>query len=218
MTLSIDWAVVHTPQPGQTESGDNFVIATTPDQHFMSVIDGLGHGPKASTAAHTAVNAFQHNPFEPAETLMKRTHKSMLGTRGAVITVAHLERATGDMTWMGVGNVNAVVVRADGANRDYLLLRGGIVGYRMPPMRTFNTRVQPGDTLVMVTDGIRSGFIEDIPEAASPLAVARYIHKTFNRETDDSLVMICRFIEGTNPTPAESGTLADMPESLLLSE
>ena len=134
---------------------------------------------------------------------MQRCHTAMISTRGAVITLASINTVAGEMTWVGVGNVTAVIVypqsNPDSA-RDYLHLRGGIVGYRLPPLRTFTRPIRAGDTLIMVTDGIRKAFMQDIPIAESPEVIAQYIHVTFNRQTDDALVLVARFVASAEET------------------
>lgn len=195
--LSVDWAVVHTPLPGQTESGDNYVVESFPQGYLMSVIDGLGHGPKASVAARAAVEALKSNPNDSPDALMQRCHRRMTNTRGAVITLASLNTITHSMVWMGVGNVTGVLIqpKLNGkSHREYLLLRGGIVGYRLPPLRSYTQSVRPGDLLILVTDGIRKGFIEDIPATQSPQDIANHIHATHSRGTDDALVLVTRFV------------------------
>jgi len=200
--LSVDWAVAHTPLPGQTESGDNYVVESFPQGYLMSVIDGLGHGPKASVAAKAAVEALRSNPNDSPDTLMQRCHRNMTSTRGAVITLASLNTITNTIIWMGVGNVTGVLIQANSngeSTREYLLLRGGIVGYRLPPLRAYSQPVHPGDLLILVTDGIRKGFIENLPTTATPQEIADHIHMTYCRGTDDALVLVVRFVPDSAP-------------------
>lgn len=198
--LTIEWAIRHTPQPGESESGDAHVAVAFPHGHLLGVIDGLGHGPKAHEAAQAAVRSLLESPHEPVETLMQECHRQLLSTRGAVISLVSVDTRRRVMTWMGVGNVAAVMVFPNAekpeASREYLLLRGGVVGYRLPPLRSYIQAVKPGDILILATDGIRKGFIEDIPTDKCAQDIASYIHTMFNRETDDALVLVARFLDG----------------------
>ena len=68
------------------------------------------------------------------------------------------------MIWLGVGNVEGVLIRrvqTVNAARETILLRGGIVGYQLPPLRATTVPVIRGDTLIFATDGIREGFADD---------------------------------------------------------
>jgi hypothetical protein len=59
------------------------------------------------------------------------------------------------MTWLGVGNVQGVLMRADakkGKVKESLLLRGGVVGSQLPALQATVIPIVKGDTLVFATD------------------------------------------------------------------
>jgi hypothetical protein len=100
------------------------------------------------------------------------------------------------MTWVGIGNVTGIFWRAspDATPRhERLLLRGGVVGYRLPNPRPVTHTILVGDTIVLGTDGLRSGFIEALVDDASPQKIADTIHRKYRRGTDDSLILVARF-------------------------
>ena len=139
---------------GQASSGDRGVVLTFPGGAVIAAIDGLGHGEHASPAAAAAVDALREDPTQPVDELVRRCHSNLRHTRGAVMTVASFVR--GAMTWVGVGNVDGILVRATGL--EGVNTRGGIVGYQLPPLSPRRFDIQPGDTLVLATDGVRHGF------------------------------------------------------------
>jgi fructose-1,6-bisphosphatase/sedoheptulose 1,7-bisphosphatase-like protein len=72
-----------------------------------------------------------------------------------------------------------MLVRANNSNsqmnnevREGLLLRGGIVGYRLPSLYPATTLVHPNDTLVFATDGLKSDFLEGISFKGSAQQIA----------------------------------------------
>ena len=49
------------------------------------------------------------------------------------------------------------------------LTKGGVVGYNLPSIRVTGTELEPGDVMVLATDGIDSGFARgDHARAARP--------------------------------------------------
>jgi serine/threonine protein phosphatase PrpC len=99
------------------------------------------------------------------------------------------------MTWAGVGNVQGALMRAGakkGTVQEVLLLRGGVVGSQLPALQATVLPVVKGDTLVFVTDGIRSEFTECLSALESPQRAAEKILKRHCRGNDDALVLVVR--------------------------
>lgn len=191
------WASAAQPQAGQEFSGDDYVLEATPTGLFMGVIDGLGHGLKAHHTAQAATEALKQGPHDDLLTLMRRSHTSLTSTRGAVISLANITISAGRLDWIGVGNVTAVLFPSNQEqkrDRRHLLLRGGIVGYRLPPLRLFTESIKPNDMLVFVTDGIKSSFADDVPHDKTPQEIADYIMERHVRGTDDALVLVIRYL------------------------
>jgi hypothetical protein len=101
------------------------------------------------------------------------------------------------MTWLGIGNVEGVLFRADGSAgrpRDSLMLRGGVVGYQLPPLRPAEHRVGIGDVLVFATDGVRGDFSAYSPRGLDTQEAADAILAHYGKETDDALVLVVRYL------------------------
>jgi serine/threonine protein phosphatase PrpC len=176
------------------------VVRVTDSEALLAVVDGLGHGPAAAAAAEQAVAVLRENPAEPVEVLLLLCHSALAGTRGAAVTVASIRATNGSMSWLGVGNVEAVLVRgvpsgnAPGKTAtEWALLHGGIVGYQLPTLRPRLVDLQPGDMLMMATDGIARTFAEDASVVAGPARLADRILDNLARPNDDALVLVARY-------------------------
>lgn len=184
----------------EADSGDVHVVARSPRGALVGVIDGLGHGTEAALAARRAARLVEALPSEPLATLFERCHEALHGTRGAVMSLASIDARDARMTWIGVGNVEGVLLRADPAAapaRETILLRGGIVGYQLPSLRPEAVPLSRGDTLILASDGIRSGFGDVQRAKGSAQEIAEAILANHLRPDDDALVLVVRFGGGT---------------------
>jgi hypothetical protein len=80
------------------------------------------------------------------------------------------------MTWLGVGNVEGVVLRADKhaiPARENIQLFPGVVGYQLPSVRSVVTPLSPDDAQL----------------------IARGICRKHCKRTDDGLVLVARVRE-----------------------
>ena len=152
---SLDRGFAAATHEGETRSGDVAVLVPTSSGALVSVIDGLGHGPEAAAAAELCASVVRtHAEAEPTD-LLQFCHEALLETRGAVMTVAWLDLERARLTWAGVGNVDARLVRSGPELREEVaLVFGGVIGYRMPRVRPATMPLERGDLLVMITDGI----------------------------------------------------------------
>ena len=196
----IEWGVAGRAlgeEDGNTSSGDLHAVVPFARGVLVAVIDGLGHGEEAAEAARAAARVLESDPAAPVESLIERCHEALRRTRGAVMTIAAFDRDDSSMTWAGVGNVNGILVRADPSRdrqREAIVTHGGVVGYQLPPVRPSTARVSRGDTLVLVTDGIRGGFTSSISLVQSPQLLADAIMTGHRRPNDDALVLVARYL------------------------
>lgn len=191
--MIVDCGIASAALPGQPVSGDRIVIVPFPHGALIALVDGLGHGSEADVAATAAVNALQDQPAAPLEEIISVCHAALRGTRGAVVTIAAFDdRKT--MTWVGVGNVEAVLVRADvDAKSESIVSRGGIVGFRLPTLYPRTLHVEIGDTLVLASDGIRPGFKIEATATRTPQEIADQILAGWATGRDDAAVVVARY-------------------------
>jgi len=133
---------------------------------------------------------------EPLAALVNRCHEALTKTRGTVMTVATLRWFEDELTWLGVGNVEAILLRADRRAKasDRVLLRSGLVGYQLPVLRASTLPLAPDDLLIFATDGIDAGFNEGLVCSDSPQQLADGILEDHFKGHDDALVLVVRYL------------------------
>lgn len=179
--------------PGEGESGDQHLVCCNERGILTAAIDGIGHGAEAANAAKAAVTVLRNGIGEPIISLVMTCHEKLRSTRGVVLSLASVDVRHGLMTWLGVGNVHGVLVRADKKlAQETLLLRGGVVGDHLPQLQAAVLPVGQGDLLVFATDGIRAGFTGTLSPLENPQRAADRILKTFSNGSDDALVLALR--------------------------
>src|ERR1044071_6898396 len=193
----IDWGVAWRPLPGQHVCGDMHLVKTLSDGVLLAVVDGLGHGDEAVVASKTAVRVLERHAEDTLVGLFHRCHLELHRTRGVVMTAAVLHEGENRLNWMGVGNVEAVLVHAHRSSRpasERVLLRNGIVGYRLPELRLSSPPIAPDDLLIFATDGIGPGFAEGLVLDDPPQRIADRILKRHVKPWDDALVLVVRYV------------------------
>jgi phosphoserine phosphatase RsbX len=194
----LDWGAATLAMAGERESGDLHLVKPFAFGGLLAVVDGLGHGEEAALAAKRAVGILDQFAHEPVPMLVQRCHEALKGTRGVVMSLASLDVRRRAVTWLGVGNVEGIVLHTDQESRSgrtSLVTRGGIVGAELPVLTSpAVVRIQPGDTLVLSTDGIEAGFFRDVSLTDPPQRVADLILSKYGKSTDDSLVLVARYL------------------------
>lgn len=182
---------------GETTHGDRYVVKHHPGGILVTVIDGLGHGVEAARAADIAVGVVDSCPSGNLEEVLDRCHRELRESRGVVMTVVSLAPASRTITSIGVGNVQGMIVRAPGRDsrpeRDFVLLRGGVVGHIMPPLRASVVPLMKNDTLILATDGVGIEFTTEERLYDEPQALAERILSRYALKTDDALVLVVRY-------------------------
>lgn len=143
------------------------------------------------------MRSLERHAQEPILPLVRNCHRSLMGTRGAVVSLASLSARDETMTWLGVGNVEGLLLRAQTSTnprREQLLLRGGVMGVHLPALVAAIVPITRGDTLIFATDGVRSDFVNEVLPRGSLQGLADHILARWGTETDDSLVLVVRYL------------------------
>jgi phosphoserine phosphatase RsbX len=195
----IIWGVAGAPFPNERESGDRCVVRPSADGLLIAAVDGTGHGTEAAAAAKIATATLEAHSRESLTALVRRCHEELKGTRGAVMTLAFVHLRARTLTWLGVGNVEGVLFHAAGESNtpDRALLRAGVLGYRLPALRSEVLALKPLDTLVITTDGIKPDFEEGLTLDRDPQHIANDILARHRSGIDDALVVVARYLGGT---------------------
>ena len=193
----IDWGIATRAVPGQTVSGDLHLVQPFACGALVAVADGLGHGDEATTAARVAMEILRENAGQSVTSLVQRCHDALINTRGAVMTLASFNTLEGALSWLSVGNVAGLLLRADTKatpTSESVVLRGGVIGYQLPALRSSVTAVSPGDLLILASDGIRSGFEQSVIASETPQQIADRIMNGHFKGTDDALALVVRYL------------------------
>ena len=102
-----------------------------------------------------------------------------------------------EISWAGVGNVEARLVRGAavyGDRHDSALVLGGVVGYNLPPVRPSYFDLRPGDAVAFATDGIDADYSVSLTPGLSAQRLAERILERHARDTDDALAAVVRYV------------------------
>lgn len=193
----IEWGVAAQPIPGQTVCGDLHLVKPFESGALVGVVDGLGHGDEAIAVARIAIQVLERHANQSVITLVKRCHDALTETRGVVLTLASFNTVDATLSWVGVGNVTGLLLRADPKavpSCETALLRGGVVGYQLPLLNANVFAVAPGDLLILATDGIRNEFGQSGPLKGTPQQIAESVMSRHFKGKDDGLVLVVRFL------------------------
>lgn len=193
----VDYGVAKCVLPGQDESGDHHLVCCNRNGILIAAIDGIGHGEEAAIASKTAAALLRSFADKPLISIVQRCHEKLRVTRGVVLSLAFIDPKHGMMTWLGVGNVQGVLMRSDAKNgnaKELLLLRAGVVGSQLPALQATVLPIVQGDTLFFATDGIRSDFSVTLSARENPQRAADRILEQYGSRNDDALVLVARLI------------------------
>ena len=200
VTSLISWGAAVRACSGESESGDAFLIKSVPQGTLIAVADGLGHGAVAAKAAYTALTLAGSHATEPLSEIARLCHLALHGTRGASLTLARIDGVSRALTWLGVGSIAGTLLHAsiNSYVHESLLLRGGVLGQRIAAVTSVSLPLLPGDTLVLVTNGVRWYPVGGSPERAviareDPDAAARRLLEENAILDDDALAVVARY-------------------------
>jgi hypothetical protein len=119
--------------------------------------------------------------------------------RGVTMTIAVVHEHAQELEWLGVGNVDGVLVRGGVPRRvETVFQSAGVLGYRLPALlQTYRTPIRPGDVLVLTTDGIEPAYLDSLTLTEGPADAANRILAEFARPEDDALVLVAKYLGPT---------------------
>lgn len=193
----LEWGVATQPIPGEPACGDLHLVKPFANGVLVAAVDGLGHGDEAIAVSRTAIQVLEGQAGQSVITLVKLCHEALMNTRGVVLTLASFNTLDATVSWLSVGNVAGLLLRADITAMPYYetaLLRGGVVGYQLPPLSASVFAVAPNDLLILATDGIRDSFGQGVLLKGTPQQIADSIMNRHFKGNDDGLVLVVRFL------------------------
>lgn len=180
------------PKPGQDISGDAWTMIRKDRWHRFCIVDGLGHGPLAATAASCAIRLVERSSQNDSPgQLLAQAHQQLKATRGAVMAIVDVDTANGLLTFAGVGNTIGLIFTEGQAQ--HLMPMEGIVGYNMRPAREHQYAFAPSAVLILATDGLsaRLQLAADLMNK-QPALIAGVLFRDHVRQNDDATVVVAR--------------------------
>jgi serine phosphatase RsbU (regulator of sigma subunit) len=195
--LTVDHPLQHASQVrpcrGERLSGDAVIIRPLQQGLLVTIVDVLGHGPEAHEL--TGVIDAYLNRFASADVsgLMRRLHQHLKGTRGAAVGLCAIDSASGRIEYAGIGNT---ALRRFGSTETRLVSQDGVLGQNMRTPRPQTLQLEPGDLVVLYTDGVSDRFtVNDYPGVLhhAPQQVASNIVQRFGKDHDDAACIAVRY-------------------------
>jgi serine/threonine protein phosphatase PrpC len=178
---------------GERVSGDAVVIDHRNGKLFLSVIDGLGHGPEAHAVAVRAERFLENGwTVDPLDTL-NRLHSELKGTIGAAAGACVLDLPGRIARYAGVGNT---VFRTLGSRPARLLSVDGVVGGQMREPKVQTVELDPADVLLLYSDGVSDRFeTKQYPQILchNVSAIARQVVERFGKSHDDATCLAVKW-------------------------
>ena len=144
------------PLRSEEVNGDACLMRRRAGVWLLAVVDGLGHGRGAHTAAAAALETLEQWTGEPLDEVFGAVHEALRATRGAVMGAALIDEARETFHYAGVGNIDVRVFNAPERIRPIPI--NGTLGTRLPKIRVWAHQGAEGATLVMTSDGLSSAW------------------------------------------------------------
>ena len=188
------------PCKGEVHCGDACSYWKHGAHTILCVADGLGHGMHAEIAAMAAMDFVAHHLCDPLPVIFDQCNRTLRHTRGVAMGIATLDEHTGDMTYAGIGNIRAMVIRDPGAGHMKetavrLTSDPGIVGGGFKSLRPESVRVTPDDLVLLFTDGIEEQIDFSnytVTHSSNLQKLAQQIVRHWGRDSDDAAILIYR--------------------------
>jgi PAS domain S-box-containing protein len=177
--------IAGTSVPADATGGDYYDFLPMLDDHVgLAVADVSGHGLGPSllmVETRALLRAVARNRIDPGEILTRANRvlsEDVEGEHYVTIIFVRLDPRTGELVHASAGHPAAVVIRASGETKAQLRRTSGPLGFpmRQPPTSAAPMRLEPGDVLLLYTDGIleaRRG--PDHPDAGEEFGIQRVL-------------------------------------------
>jgi len=181
------------PYPGETVCGDGWAIGASAARIAVLMADGSGHGPEAHKAALRAIEIFRAQTDRGVEPVAQAIDRALAVTRGAAVAVAEIDPASGQVNFVGIGNISAALIDQGSVRR--MISNNGTAGHIAPRIRAFQYPFRHETTVIMHSDGLTPRWdLNDYPGliAAHPSLIAGILYRDFRRGRDDASIVVVR--------------------------
>ncbi len=183
--MLVDARIHGRPRLGESCSGDAGQVRSVDDITWVVLVDALGHGPKAAEAASLALDEFgQFDAKLSVEDGLVHIHERLRGSRGAAAVLARF-----DAHGMTVGGIGNVEMRSLSARQLPFVSASGVLGGRMRKARSTRIELEPGDRMLLYTDGVaRRTPFESLAGLAPELLCTTLINQHSHLHDDATLI------------------------------
>lgn len=188
--------VISLPLKGEPECGDGWAVKDTPENMFLMVVDGLGHGTYAAEAAREAERIFMRTDSTAPAMILQECHDSLRKTRGAAAAIAAVRKEKNVLSFAGLGNISGILM--NGESRRGIASYNGTVGHQMHKIQEFTFPWDENSVLIMHSDGLGTKWNLDQYRGVGskhPSLIAAVLYRDFARERDDVTVMVAKNLE-----------------------
>jgi hypothetical protein len=125
--------------------------------------------------------------------LLEYIHGGLRATRGAAVSVARFQPASGKVIYAGIGNVAGVIAINGDLRR--MVSMPGTAGHNARKIQAFEYPFTAG-LVIMHSDGIASSWTLDrYPNLAArhPTLIAAVLYRDLTRHRDDATVLVAKW-------------------------
>jgi anti-sigma regulatory factor (Ser/Thr protein kinase) len=193
-TRGVQFGAICVALAGEIECGDTWRIADGGTTLSVMVVDGLGHGSPAASAARAAAKAFRERPFDEPAKIMQNLHHGLISSRGAVAACAHMHLEAARVDYAGIGNIYAALVGRERSRG--MPSHNGTLGVQAPRTRQFTYEWAHEELVIMHSDGLSARWnLSEHPGLFShhPGIIAAVLYREWARKRDDATVVVVRY-------------------------
>jgi hypothetical protein len=147
-------------EPAYDIGGDSFDYAVNGDTAELLVIDAVGHGLPAAVLASVAISAYRHarrnaRDLPEIAAAVNAAIAAQIGdSQFATAVLARLDIDTGRLRWINAGHPEPLILRGSSLVRPPACPPARPLGLQLDKPVCCETRLEPGDRLLLYTDGI----------------------------------------------------------------
>lgn len=185
---------VSVPKREEQVCGDSLGVLQTGTTVSAMVVDGLGHGVLAHSAAEEARRLFCAGFMPSPAAAVQKIHAGLRATRGAAVGIVTVDLAANRAVFCGLGNIAGLA--AAGGNVRRFVSMNGIAGHTAGTLREFIYPCEgAGLVIVMHSDGISANWSLDRYQGLSARhasLIAAVLWRDCGRGRDDATVLVLK--------------------------